>query len=441
MSSVAYRAQLLMAHVPRPAVWSKWVRGSICSVLDQALVSTSNFILGVALARWLTPVGYGEYALGFSLFLLSSLFYQAVILEPISVYGAGTFRDHFREYLGSLIRVHAVIGGTGASALVIAVIVLSARGHYSLAKTLLGVAVATPSILLLWLSRRAALVQHPGYHVAAASLVYTIIVLGGSYEFHTIWPLTAATAFVWMGAGAMATSIVQLYRLRPVLRTRQKYANVNCVWRSHWGYGRWAILTALAQWVSANSYYFVLSGSHSMILSGHLRALMNLALPIGQTMTALMWVVQPQAVRILEKHGVLKLKYVTIYISVAYAGAASLYWMVVLLLHGQILPLLYGSRYPELRYWLSGLAVSSILQMLAQGVAVGLRAMDLPSAISRASVFSAVTTLLVGVPAVILFQVRGAIAGMIAANCIGLLAHAVLLGRNIDARRSLACAY
>jgi O-antigen/teichoic acid export membrane protein len=320
--------------------------------------------------------------------------------------------------------------------------VLHAQGHVELAKTLLGVTVATPCVLLLWLSRRSALVEQPGFHVAAASFTYTIIVVGGSYGLHKLLPLTAATAFLWMAAGATVTSAVQLWRLRPVLNTRQSRANVRSVWSSHWGYGRWAILTALAQWASSNSYYFALTGSHGIALSGYLRALLNFALPLMQTMVALMWVVQPHAVRVLEKQGVARLKMLVAYITVAYVGLAAFYWGTILLVNRELIHLLYGGRYSELRYWLPALALSSILQMAGQGVAVGLRAIDLPSAIFRANLCSAAVTFAIGLPSVLIFGVPGAIAGMIVANAVALIAQAVLLLRKAPAREpeAVACA-
>jgi len=265
--------------------------------------------------------------------------------------------------------------------------------------------------------------------------------VGGSYALHKLLPLTAATAFLWMAAGAIVTSAVQLWRLRPILNTGQTYANVRFVWSSHWRYGRWAILTALAQWAASNSYYFALTGSRGIALSGYLRALLNFALPLMQTMVALMWVVQPHAVRVLERDGTKRLKTLTVYITLAYAGLAALYWGAILLANHEVIRLLYGGRYSELRYWLPGLALSSILQMAGQGLAVGLRAMDLPSAIFQANLCSAAVTFAIGLPCVLLFQVPGAIIGMVAANTVALITQAVLLARKAPASKAVACVY
>ena len=56
-------------------------------MLDQGLISGSNFVIGVLLARWLLPAQYGAYALAFSVFLLVSFLHQALLTEPQRVFG------------------------------------------------------------------------------------------------------------------------------------------------------------------------------------------------------------------------------------------------------------------------------------------------------------------------------------------------------------------
>ena len=59
-----------------------WLKKGSLAVADQALISGSNFLIGILLARWLPPEQYGAYALAFSAFLLVSLSYQSLLLEP-----------------------------------------------------------------------------------------------------------------------------------------------------------------------------------------------------------------------------------------------------------------------------------------------------------------------------------------------------------------------
>jgi len=79
------------------------------AIFDQGLISGSNFFLGIVLARWLGAEQYGAYALAFSTFLLVSLIYQALLLEPMSVFGSSTYRGSVRQYLGGLLWLQAAI--------------------------------------------------------------------------------------------------------------------------------------------------------------------------------------------------------------------------------------------------------------------------------------------------------------------------------------------
>ena len=78
-------------------------------MLDHGLISGSNFLLGVLLARWLEPQQFGTYNLAFSSFLLISVVYQALVLEPQSVFATSTYRHEPRQYMGSLLRLHGIL--------------------------------------------------------------------------------------------------------------------------------------------------------------------------------------------------------------------------------------------------------------------------------------------------------------------------------------------
>ncbi len=72
----------------------RWGTKGGLAILEYGLIAGSNFVLGFLLARWMTPEQYGAYGLGFSIFLLLSFLYQALLLEPMSVYGGSNFREN-----------------------------------------------------------------------------------------------------------------------------------------------------------------------------------------------------------------------------------------------------------------------------------------------------------------------------------------------------------
>src|SRR5258708_19591078 len=76
--------------------------------MDHGLISGSNFLLGIVLARYLGPEQYGAYALAFSTFMLLSLIHHALAMEPMSGFGPSLYRKTLRDYLGLLLLLHLV---------------------------------------------------------------------------------------------------------------------------------------------------------------------------------------------------------------------------------------------------------------------------------------------------------------------------------------------
>src|SRR5574337_1323441 len=85
---------------------SVWLSKVFLAVMDQGLISGSNFVMSILLARWLSAEQYGAYALAFSIFLLLSQFYVSLLLEPMAVFGGSTYRYRQQGYLGALLWIH-----------------------------------------------------------------------------------------------------------------------------------------------------------------------------------------------------------------------------------------------------------------------------------------------------------------------------------------------
>ena len=101
-----------------------WVTKGGLAILDYGLFSGSNFLLGILLARWLAPEQYGAYALAFSIFILVTFLYQALVLEPLSVFSGTSYPNNLRGYLQSNVWLHwgisfvicLALGGTAVAA-------------------------------------------------------------------------------------------------------------------------------------------------------------------------------------------------------------------------------------------------------------------------------------------------------------------------------------
>src|SRR5580704_13776073 len=125
----------------------KWLFKGVIAVMDQGLISGSNFLLGILLARWLGADQYGAYALAFSMFILVSFVHQSLLLEPMTVFGPSVYHGAPRQYLGILVWLQtalaAIVFLVGATAGAF----LHARGSTQLTAALAGMTLAAPCVL------------------------------------------------------------------------------------------------------------------------------------------------------------------------------------------------------------------------------------------------------------------------------------------------------
>lgn len=420
------------------AVWVKsrsWIRKAFLAVLDQGLISGSNFLISVLLARWMSAGEYGAYTLAYSALLLFLISYQALILEPMCVFGPAQYRDCEPHYLGTLIRLHAVFTAATVAVMLAAAVVLSkfAVPEFMIS-ALHGVMVAAPCVLLFWLARRAFYLQLlPGGAVLGAAL-YCAVLLAGLWVFYLRALLSPFTAFLLMGIGALAASAFLLMRLKPPLRRTPATPPLGTVTREHWRYGKWALTAAGVAWIPWNCTYILIGSLHGIAATAELKALLNLVLPMQQSFAAFSLLLIPYAARLNHDSGVLKARQLSRNIAFWFAGGAFAYWLLIVIFREQAIRFFYGGKYMSVVHFVPWIAVISIFVGAVQGHMIVLRGMQAPSSIFVVELTSSATCMLVGVPAIWLFRTAGAVAALTGSAIAGLGVATLLLNRQARIR-------
>src|SRR5207245_2746944 len=90
----------------------------------------------------------------FSFFLLLSVLYQSLVLEPMSVFAGAMPARSLGGYVRTLFWIHAALSIAVAVVLAIAAVVTSRLHMPALPSAFAGLALASPVILLFWLARR-----------------------------------------------------------------------------------------------------------------------------------------------------------------------------------------------------------------------------------------------------------------------------------------------
>lgn len=407
-----------------------WLSKAVLAVLDQGLMAGSNFVLSIFLARWLTPEQYGEYALAFAIFLLVSHFYMSFLLEPMAVFGGSTYRSRMQGYLGSLLWLH--LGATVVVWLLLGGIAWGAQllglGG-DLPKALAAVMLAGPCIQLFWLIRRAFYTDlSPATAVVGAGF-YSCIILGGLIPIYRYGLLSSFMAFLLMGFGALLTSALLLIRLKPTLRLKHLSPNLRETWAQHWDYGRWALATSVLLWIPSNFYYLFLAGYSGVASAGEFKVLINFVLPIENIAAALSLLFQSHVARVHYTQGASQVRKKGWQITMLHIVGASAYWGVLILSSEQVMRLLYGMRYANLRPLIPWLAIASIIRLSTEGPTIGLRAMESPASVFVVCAISSCITVLAGILLTIVFELYGTLWSMIFSNLIYSIIGFILLHR------------
>jgi O-antigen/teichoic acid export membrane protein len=394
------------------------------AILDQGLFAGTNFLVNILLGRWLTPTQYGAFALVYSFFFLFSTFHTAVLTEPMMVFGPGKFAPHFRKYVGILLCGHFSLMIPGSLILLIAA---SVSGHFypgGTERAFLGLVVAAPLILMLWLVRQTFYIRlQPGWSAVGGAL-YLVFFLAVVFALRAQNRLSPMTAFLGMGTGALAASIFLLIRLQPRWIRGPGNPTASAVASEHWRYGRWSIAGVAVQWFPSNIYYALLPAWMGLAGSGALRAFMNLAMPVLHSISPLSSLFLPLLVQARQQGGSqLMTKRMNSFLALLIAGS-TVYLGLLLYFRSEVLNLCYAGKYVEygwLPVFLVGLLPIAV--SLNAVLACGLRALERPDWIFWCYVGSSVVTLVAGIPLTAKLGIVGALSGVLLSSLTtGLLA-------------------
>ena len=382
------------------------------AILEYGLISGCNFLTSILLARWLTPDQYGAFALAFSVYLLLIVLYQAIVLEPMSVYGGAMATEMHGPYLKALFWIQAAISIVVVACLGVSVVITSRLHMTTLQNAFFGLTFAAPLILLMGLSRRAYYIRlSPGPAVFGAA-IYSLVIIIGLAVLRA--RLSAFLAFGLMGVGALVSSLFLLFRLRNYLDWKLHSAALRSTWRDHWHYGRWATLSAVFGWAPAYACYPLITWLRGTAGAAELKALMNISAPVIQTFMALSVLILPYAAG--SQRDRKDRMAICRNIALIFVAAGTAYWIVMISLKTMAFRVMYGGKYQELIPLLPLLVIESLVWCISCAPTIMLRAMKCPKSVFAANFAATLVFLVVAVPATRAFGIIGMIVATIIAD-------------------------
>ena len=318
------------------------------ALTDQALFAGSSFILNVLLARWMLPEQYGAFVVAYAWFLLPQNLYDALLIEPMSVYGAGQYSSRFQRYLGLLYRGHVALSIAALLALGAGALLAARLDSGLMGGALAGAALAAPLLLTRWLTRQPFYVLALPHRAAFGGLIYLFLAVLATLILFQSGVLTPFNALMAQGLASVgAAAVLTTFLIKPQFRAPAVADDLTAavVTRHHWAYGKWAAAERLLAWFPANIYYLALPLLVGLDATAALRAMLNLIMPVLMTVGAINGLMLPLFVRTLTDHGQAALDRLLLSM-LKWALLAAVAWSLVITFFGRyVINWLYNGQY------------------------------------------------------------------------------------------------
>ncbi len=223
------------------AVWLRMDRHSLLSLLDQAVVSGTNFATSVMLKRCgSTKDELGLYTLAFSLVLLTVSLMDALVTMPYTIFAPRMKRRERQKYAGSVTVLYLLLGGLAMIGLMLGAIATGLGwGPAELSPVLWTMSGVISLLLLREFARRMSLAHLELPVAVAVDCGSSAVQMLGILLLAWYGTLNAVTALLVMGAGGAVVGLAWLYHSRRAAafcRISIRHSLVR-----GWNFGRWVL--------------------------------------------------------------------------------------------------------------------------------------------------------------------------------------------------------
>ena len=387
----------------------KGARKGYIAGVDQGVISATNFLATIILARNITPTELGVYAVGFIVLRLTLVIQDGIIVQPLNTFGAPMGLSRFRHYVTS----------TGIIQMVLALFMsaIAALSGWILTKT--GNDTAGPAMFSLWAPILFWQIEEyirRTLYVRGEIVKATLTTLTASFVRLTLLLIWAYKKELSGVAGLEAIAFGTIGALLPGIWITRGYWSKNFynlwkTWKHNWRFGRWMTGGNIANWISAEFYPVLTAGLISFAAAGAYRALQNLVAPIHLLLRATDTYLTPRAARGFKEQGIGALNH-TLRLTYLVTGIPVLVLLVLATLFPKpLLNLFYGETYLEYSPGILLMALFYGLLYIKWPLQIVLKAGRYSQPIFYANIAAMIAMFTFGIWAIINWSVYGTIAG------------------------------
>ena len=389
---------------------------------DQALVSGTNFFVGILLARFLGVELFGLFSLAWMVLFFSAGIQQAFLTAPLF---ALTARQEDRStWLGQLFFVQILFSiGTFFTVFAIAEITYYFKPSWNQA----GVSIVMASLVAVYLfndfTRRTLFVDHQPQKVISIDLF--------GYALQPVFIcmlyfLDALTLYTALASILTAQFIALIYILIKIpFKIIRKGAGKTTV--RLWKYSRFLLATALLQWSSANYIVLFAASILGPAAIGAIRVSQNLMGILNVLFLAMENLIPARSAEAFYQGGLLELGIYMRKITLQLAAPVLLFIAGIALFHEQIIAAIYGEAYLPYSYILLAFCGIYILVFLGTLLRFIIRTLEYNQLIFWSYVLTTVFSLIIGKLLAVNFGLSGVMIGIAGTQIISFISFIIFL--------------
>lgn len=326
----------------------RWVflRMLIGAVAVQALVSASNFAVGLLLVRRTSTVQYGYYVLITTAVLLATTLQGAFVQPPMVIRLTRSTKSAWADLVGGLYKDQRRLI-TYASVLMCAAVLalyLGRRTNWQVLVMLVFGAIAVAAALRREFFRMVLFAHRRPETVLRSDFFYCICLVGGAFAA-TFAPVPAATAALTFGISALIGGSLLAGNLR-----RHELWNPNApsgTLKQIAADGAWSAFGAGVHWLSSQGYTYLVAATINVAAVAALSATRLFCTPVVLLSVGIGTLMLPTASRWNNNHRAIAVLGRLALFALALDGLSSIYFLVVWYARGWIFGHVLKKHFPQ----------------------------------------------------------------------------------------------
>lgn len=344
------------------------------ALTDQAIVSGTNFLTNVMLARFMGLREFGVFALAWMSVLFVNSLQTALIVAPMMSIGPKQEEKDRPAYFGAVVFQELVLV-VSCFLLVFAALKTSSHffRHANLKQLALPLAVSAFAYQMQDFIRRYFFATRQSRRALVDDALSYLTQLPILFLLHLEGHLNSATALWVMAATSILALVPGWFWMEPLKFNWQWIKSIS---RRHWKFSRWLVGSSLLQWTSGNLFIVAAPIYYGAAAAGVLKASQNLMGATHVWFQGLDNVVPVESARRLRESGVHDMMAYIRSILLKWGGLTLLFALVMAAAPSLWLRFIYGPQMAQYGYILRLYAVIYLIMFFGAPLRAGLQALE-----------------------------------------------------------------